>query len=100
MPHRLCLVHDVEGTTRGVLMAVAAEHPFGPVRVARETVWFIERAYRGLAAVKMLDDYESWARGEGCQFIGMAGMGDDPDVGQLYRRRGYAVAEPHFLKAI
>ena len=22
--------------------------------------------------------------------IGMAGMGDDPDVGRLYRRRGYA----------
>ena len=68
MPHRLCLVHDVEGTPRGVLMAVAAEHPFGPVRIARETVWFIERAYRGLAAVKMLDGYESWARGEGCQY--------------------------------
>ena len=48
MPRHLCLVHDVEGTAQGVLMAVAAEHPFGPVRVARETVWFIEPDYRGL----------------------------------------------------
>jgi hypothetical protein len=100
MPRHLCMVHDVEGVPRGVLMAIAAQHPFGPVWLARETVWFIERAYRGLAAVKMLDGYESWARGLGCQYIGMAGMGDDPEVGRLYRRRGFAVAETHYLKAI
>ena len=55
---------------------------------------------RGLAAIRMLDGYEGWARGEGCAYIGMAGMGDDPDVGRLYRRRGYAIAERHYLKAI
>jgi len=100
MPRHVCLVHDVEGTAQGVLMAVYAEHPFGPVRLARETVWFIEPEYRGLGAVKMLDAYEAWARGQGCQYVGMAGMGDDPDVGKLYLRRGYAVAETHYLKAV
>jgi hypothetical protein len=100
MPRHLCLVLDVEGTAQGVLMAAAAQHPFGPVWLARETVWWIEPDYRGLAAVKMLDGYESWARGLGCQYIGMASMGDDPDVGRLYLRRGFKVAERHFLKAI
>ena len=47
MPHGCGCCMTVEGTPRGVLMAVAAEHPFGPVWVARETVWFIEPAYRG-----------------------------------------------------
>lgn len=96
----LCLVHDVDGVAQGVLMAVASEHPFGPVWLARETVWWIDPAHRGTAAVRMLDAYEDWARGRGCAFAGMAGMGEDPDVGRLYRRRGYRVAETHFLKAL
>jgi hypothetical protein len=100
MPRHLCLLHVVEDLAQGVLMAAYAEHPFGPVRLARETVWWIEPEYRGLGAVKMLDAYEHWARANHCQFIGMAGMGDDPDVGKLYRRRGYQVAERHYLKAI
>jgi hypothetical protein len=100
MPRHLCLLHDVEGAVQGVLMAVAHEHPFGPVWIARETVWWIEPDHRGLGAVKMLNGYELWARDQGCTFIGMAGMGDDPQVGRLYLRRGYRVAETHFLKAV
>ena len=48
----------------------------------------------------MLDAFENWAREHDCEFAGMAGMGDDPAVGTLYRRRGYAIAETHYLKAI
>jgi hypothetical protein len=97
--HALCLILDVEGP-QGVLMATAGQHPFGPVRLARETLWWIEPDHRGLAAVKMLDAYESWARAEGCDYAGMAGMGSDPDVGRLYVRRRYSVAETHYLKAL
>jgi len=97
----LCLVLKPEGDmARGVLMAVAAEHPMGPVRIARETVWYIEPSHRGSNAVKMLDAYEAWARARGCYFVAMAGMGDDPRVAKLYQRRGYHVAERHFLKSI
>ena len=100
MPRHVCLVLDIDGTAQGVLMATYAEHPFGPVRLARETVWWIEPEYRGRAAVEMLDAYENWACANHCQFIGMAGMGDDPDVGKLYKRRGYRVAETHYLRAL
>ena len=48
----------------------------------------------------MLDAYEAWAGSQGCAFAGMAGMGADPDVAKLYLRRGYRVAETHFLKAL
>ena len=97
---RLCMVLDVGGTAQGVLMAVAVDHPFGPVKLARETVWWIEPDHRGLAAVRMLELYENWARDNGCQFTGMAGMGAEPDVGVLYERRGYRAAEMHYLKAL
>lgn len=96
----MAIVHDVAGSAQGVLMATATEHPFGPVWLARETVWWIDPAHRGTAAVRMLDAYETWAAAQGCQFVGMAGMGDDPAVAKLYQRRGYRVAETHYLKAL
>lgn len=98
----LCIVHAAGfDVPQGVLMAVASEHPFGPVWLARETVWWIDPAHRGgTAAPRMLDAYETWAAAQGCRFVGMAGMGDDPAVAKLYQRRGYRVAETHFLKAL
>jgi GNAT superfamily N-acetyltransferase len=99
-PRACCIVHDVEGSAQGILMAVAFEHPFGPVLLAKETVWWIDPAHRGTAAIRMLDAYEAWARDQGCVYAGMAGMGADPDVAKLYRRRGYRDAEVHFLKAL
>jgi len=99
-PESLCLVLDEDGEAQGILMAAAYEHPFGPVRLARETVWWIEPHHRGLAAVRMLDAYEDWAGEQDCDFTGMAGMGADPEVSKLYRRRGYRTAETHFLKAL
>lgn len=95
-----CLVHDVGGVAQGVLMALAYQHPFGPVYIARESVWWIDPHHRGRAAIAMLDAYEAWAAAKGCAFAGMAGMGDDPEVAKLYLRRGYRAAEKHFLKAI
>jgi hypothetical protein len=93
-------VLDVDGLIQGVLLAIGCEHKFGPVWLARETVWWIDPAHRGSAAPRMLDAYESWAKGNGYAFSGMAGMGNDPDVAKLYLRRGYRVAETHYLKAL
>lgn len=98
--HRYAIVNDVDGVAQGLLLAMAYEHPFGPVWLARETVWWIDPSHRGSAAPRMLDAYEHWARVKRCAFTGMAGMGEDPDVARLYLRRGYRVAETHFLKVL
>lgn len=101
MPKMMCIVHDVNGRAEGVLMAIAYQHPFGPVWIAKETLWWIDPAHRGgTAASRMLEAYEKWAMIHGCKFAGMAGMGDDPIVGELYKRRGYKIAETHYLKAV
>jgi len=100
-PYVFCIVHDVDGVAQGILMAAANEHPFGPVWIARESLWWIDPAYRGgSTAVRMLDAYEQWAAAQGCRFVGMAGMGNDPVVAKLYQRRGYGRAETHYLKAL
>ena len=100
MLRMLCLLLVVDQAPEGILMAAAHEHPFGPVWLSRETVWWIDPAHRGSAAPRMLDAYERWAKEQRCAFAGMAGMGEDPDVAKLYLRRGYRVAETHFLKAL
>ncbi|PWJ73819.1 acetyltransferase (GNAT) family protein [Pseudaminobacter salicylatoxidans] len=99
-PNSLCLVYAPDDRPQGVLMAKAFEHMFGPVWFAQETLWWIDPAHRGKAAVQMLDAYEVWAKTRGCAFAGMAGMGADPIVARLYLRRGYRVAETNFLKAL
>lgn len=97
---RYCYVHDVGGVAQGILMAHAFEHDFTPVWISQERLWWIDPSHRGSAAVRMLDAYEDWAASQGCKFVGMAGMGEDPIVRKLYERRGYRAAELHFLKAL
>lgn len=97
----VCFVYDVAGTAQGVLMGVAFEHPYGPVRISKDSLWWIDREHRGgTAAVRMLDAFEKWAKERGCVFGGIAGMGDSPNITRLLERRGYKAAEVHFLKAI
>lgn len=83
----------------GVLMAMTFEHPFGAGEWAKETVWYIAPQARGGAALRMLDAYEAWAREQGCAAIGMASLASN-DVSSLYKRRGYAPAETHFVKSL
>lgn len=99
-PRTFCIVYDVDGRAEGILMAHAFEHDFGPVLIAQERVWWIDPNHRGSSAARMLNAYEEWAINSGCKFVGMAGMGEDPIVGELYKRRGFRVAETHYLKAL
>lgn len=84
---------------RGVLMAVAFDHPFGAGRIAKETVWFVTPDARGRGAIKMLDAYEVWARSVGCVSVGMASLTTN-DVSRIYERRGYSAVETHFMKPL
>lgn len=99
-PQACAIVYEVSGRAQGILLADAYEHPFGPVWFAQERLWWIDPAHRGPAAMRMLAAYEAWAKERGCKFIGMVGMGEDPAVGALYKRRGYRAAERNFLKAV
>lgn len=97
----VCFVHDVNGAAQGLIMGTAFDHPYGAVRVSKDSMWFIDPAYRGgSAAMQMLDAFENWAREQDCQFGGIVGMGEDPNIKKLLERRGYRVAEVNFIKAL
>lgn len=100
MPRRLALVLEHSGTAQGLLLAAAEKHPFGKVWLARETAWWVDPAHRGIASLRMVPLYETWAHDQGCAFSGLAGMGDDPAIASYCLRRGYRPAEKHFLKAL
>jgi GNAT superfamily N-acetyltransferase len=99
-PKAFCCIYQPKERPEGILLASWFEHPFGPVNFAKETLWWIDPAHRGRGAIRMLDAYEAWADDKGCHFVSMAGMGADPDVSRLYERRGYRVAETHYLKPL
>ena len=94
------LAYEVDGVAQGLLLARAFQHDFVPVWLAKEMAWWIEPAHRGRVAARMLDIYERWAHLRNCRFAGMVGMGEDPEIAKLYRRRGYGGAETHYLKAL
>lgn len=98
-PDRLALVSDTDAGVQGLLLATADEHPFGAGRIARETIWFMRPAARGREGLRMLTAFEAWAAAQGCVAACMACLPDN-DVATIYRRRGYAPAETHFVKSL
>lgn len=97
------IVHAPGDNPMGFLFAALFAHPFDPnVRIAKDSGWWIESAVRGdvVIANKMMELYEEWAKAKGCQWVGMAGMGEDPKIGRFLKRRDYTVAETHFLKKL
>lgn len=110
-PHAMALAdrHILEGhllalvagdPVSGVLLASSQEHPFGAVRYAMETVWWVAPEGRGQFAGQMLTAYEEWAIGQGCAFAGMAALAAFPRAGIIYRRAGFRETETHYLKLL
>lgn len=96
----LALVLDLDGGLRGIFAAIIQQHFFSLELCAQELVWWVDPAYRGRGAVKMLTEYEDWARAKGCHAVNMVGLGGDPVTTRLYERHGYTAQERHFLKRL
>lgn len=99
-PMTAVILLDTGDGPRGVLVASAAMHPFGPVLVGQELVWWIDPAARRAEAARaMLDGFEAWAGDLGCSMICLSHLADDR-VAALYRRRGFRALETHMVKAL
>jgi GNAT superfamily N-acetyltransferase len=97
---KLCLVNEVDGAVRGILIASAAISPLAPVLFAQELIFWINPAHRrGRVALSMIRSYEAWARAEGCIGAGLSGL-NDPRVSRLYAAAGFDLFENKFLKML
>mgnify|MGYP006201867671 CR=1 FL=1 len=98
-PACLCLVLEVEGAPKGVLMASASMLPFAPVLAATELIFWVDPAHRGRAPRRMIAAYEDWARDQGCAMIGLSSL-NDPRVARFYGAAGFAPCDNNFLKMV
>ncbi len=98
-PNKLVLVLATETGVQGVLAATVSASPLFPVLVAQEVIWWITPAYRGRAALEMIDDYCEWADAKGCAAVGMAGL-NDHRVARLYRMAGFKLIENQFMRVL
>lgn len=94
-----CIVLEHKDEVKGLLLVNCKKHPFGNVKVAGETLWYIAPSARGKSAITMLKKYEEWAKYQNCDIISMASLHKN-DVSKLYERLGYAPIETHFIKAL
>lgn len=95
----ICLVYDVDGVPRGVFVGAATNYPSGPVRLAIEVVFWVSPQYRGSAWIRIMREFEAWAKAKGCAFTSISSKQDERFSTAL-ERRGYAPAETNYLRAV
>lgn len=80
---------------RTILGGLAYAHPFNnAVKVFQELFWRSE----GAEGVKALKIAEQWMKGRGVSRSLMLDIATMPDLGRLYERLGYRLAERTFIK--
>lgn len=94
-------VLEKDGDIVGGLGAIKCPDLHSGKLMAVETFWFVHPHHRG-QGLRLLAEFEVWGKAEGCQTLAMIHMADSyPDrLEALYRRRGYNLAEKHYLKEI
>jgi GNAT superfamily N-acetyltransferase len=67
--------------------------------MATEIAWWVEPEYRdkGLGQ-ELLEGFEIWAAGQGCNLMSMVGLSDD--LGKYYEKSGYKLYERAYIKEI
>lgn len=99
-PDHLSLIWEQDLRPVGCLLAFAPPHPFFPLRVANELVWWMEPDYRGKGSLKLFEAFEYWAKEiKKCQAICMTSTSStDPTLEKFYQRKGYAPREKTWTK--
>ena len=88
----------------GMLVAVAVQHPFYPVKVASELSWYVSPEYRGQkSALEMLRAYEYWAqnvvKADVIQMVSLEHVNPDK-LDKVYKHLGYDLKEHTYLKEL
>jgi GNAT superfamily N-acetyltransferase len=85
----------------GALGCIKGPDLHSPRLIAIETFWWVAPEYGGKGiGKKLLDAFEQWAKDENCDDVAMVHLSDSypESLEQLYIRRGYALAEKHYVK--
>ena len=104
LEHGRIWVAEIDGVVCGFLAAVLQPVWFSPRnRVALETVWWMDETHRGRPeGVRLLLEFERWAKAEGAQAICMSDivLEGDSAAERILARLGYQVTERTFVKGL
>lgn len=92
----LLAVSEVDERLNGFVAATVAYGSVSTVPFAQEHGWWGE----GGCGLRLLKHYEKWAKGEGCSFARMCTPPHNEMAAKLLEKRGYALAELVWVKAI
>lgn len=97
----LSLVLEDQGQLVGCLLAISGPHPFFPVRVSTELVWWVEPEFRGKSSLDLLKAFEYWSvELQKCNLICITSHTDDPRLAVYYKRMKYIPKELSWYKTI
>lgn len=102
--HGRVWVAEVDGVPRGFLAAIVQPVWFSPgTRVALETSWWMDEDVRGrVEGVRLLLEFEHWAKEQGAQAICMSDivLEGESAAERILTRLGYMVTERTFTKGL
>ena len=97
----LVLVLEVNGEVQGLIVGVCMAPWMMSQPFAVELAWFVRKSARdGRGAIKLVRDYESWAKSRGVTKVGMSDLTKIQGLGKLYERLGYSLSETSYIKEI
>jgi len=101
----LLLIVESEGQVVGLFLAMLAPAFFTDQLLGVELMWYVLPEYRGKLGdtpIRVLDEYEKWAKAGGATMINMVNIDllNGEKVAKIYKSKGYRLAENTFVKEI
>jgi homoaconitase/3-isopropylmalate dehydratase large subunit len=85
----------------GLFVGLCTEGLFFDERIASELGWYVQEKHRGLCSIKMLKNFETWAKTEAkADYISMMYTSKMSDLSRLYKGLGYEQAEYTYSKKL
>lgn len=96
------LVAERDGLVFGVIGGPLTPIYMSAAWAAVELFWWVDEAHRnGMAAIRLKDAFEAWAREREASIVVMSSLGlVDGPADEIYNRTGYTLMERSWIKRI
>lgn len=87
---------------KGFLVGVVYPHLYNPqILCVQELGWWVEPEFRGsVVGIKLMKRFEEEAMARGVSHIMMIHLANDWNVGKIYEKLGYRLAEHTYIKEV
>lgn len=100
-PNFFFLVAEERGEVVGLLVGCANAPLFSKTRTAVELGFYMHPDYRDArSALKMMNEFEKWAKSQGCKSCTMVDIHTFNDLQPFYERKGYTLKEKSYIKVL